>query len=217
MLKPLLATSLILALSSCDDNDKPKARPTPTGCTPAKAWTIGPIIKGENYSKGLPLNPCTEPGSGFSFDLGGEKEPHYITRKIDSLVGKKQLRMSFRVEASASTLVYGAKCPTNSPSAVTLYIQREDDDWQKNGWRWWHGPSRVAVSGAGVWELIAPLDDPKWSSVQGMTADASPLNWKATITDPYVVGFTMANCEGAGHGARATAPAKVIVERFSVE
>lgn len=207
-----------LVLSGCDDSESPQAKPTPAGCIPDKAWTIGPVIKGENYSKGSPLNPC-KVGGGMSFAIGPTAEPHYITRETASLVGKSQIRMRYKVEGSAS--IYGApgkenRCTKDMPSAVTLYIQREDDDWQRNGWRWWHQATRTKLAGPGEYEITAPLDGAGWSSVQGMTADASPTNWKATMRDPHVIGFTFGNCEGSGHGARATGPIKFTVTEFAV-
>lgn len=201
--------ALLLAACEGDDGGSPSRSPATV-----PAWEIGPVIDGKNYSKGLPLRP-TQYADGWGFPISATAEPHYVTTRIDSLVGKSQIRLRFKVEGDGT--IHGAGCPVDSPSKVSLYVQRDDDEWQMNGWRWWHGPSSVKLAGAGTHEIVAPLDDTAWRSVEGMTAASSPVNWTATKRDTHRVGFTFGNCEGAGHGARATAPVRFVVTAFGIE
>lgn len=184
------------------------------GLVPASAWRIGPVIDGRNYSQG-PARPSPA-GAGLSLGIGPHVEPHYVTFPHGSLQGKTRIRMRFRVEGPDGAIIYGAKCATGSPSAVTLFFQRADDDWRSDGGRWWAGFASAQLSGpTGETEIIAPLDGP-WSSVVSMTARNSPGAFAAAKANAGQVGFTFANCEGLGHGARATTPVRLIVTRFEV-
>ena len=55
---------------------------------PARAWEIGPIIKGRNYSVGMPLQP-EDTRDGISFDIPNIRERyahvHYVTLDPGSL------------------------------------------------------------------------------------------------------------------------------------
>lgn len=206
-----LFLAMLLALGACDDNDN-KSSPVNSS-----NWQIGPVINGTNYSKGLPTKAKVEPGAVISFPISQTAEPHYVTIPTGSLATKKEIKATFKIEGSPTALIYGAGCPETSVSALTLYFQRKDDDWQKNGWRWWYRPSRVTLAGVGTYEIVAPLDSPKWTSVMGMKAETSPEVFNAAKREAYLVGFTFANCTGAGHGAKATEPVKFTLLSWRVE
>ena len=181
---------------------------------PASAWEIGPVINGRNYSRG-PLRPFPS-GAGLTVAIGPQAEPHYVTFRHGSLRGKRQIRLRFRVEGPRGAIIYGAKCPTGSPSGVTLFFQREDDDWASDGGRWWATFATVSLKGPmGETEIVAPLDG-KWTSVATMTAANSPNEFAAAKANAGRVGFTFANCQGFGHGARATTPVRFVVTRFQL-
>lgn len=184
---------------------------TPVG---AGLWEIGPIIDGRNYSRGL-LRPSPL-GAGFSFPISATAQPHYVTFRHGSLSGKTRIRMRFRVDGPRGAIVHGAKCATGSPSAVTLYFERGDDDWVSDGGRWWATFASVQLDGPrGETEIVAPLNA-NWTSVLKMTASTSPQAFTAAKSRASRVGFTFANCEGFGHGARATVPVRFVVTSFDV-
>lgn len=181
---------------------------------PASAWEIGPVIHDRNYSPGLSRPSPLEDGWGFA--ISPWAEPHYVTFRHGSLRGKTQIRMRFRVEGPEGAMIHGAKCPTGSPSAVTLYFQREGDDWATDGGRWWATFASVPLAGStGEIEIVAPLDA-NWTSVSTMTAANDPDAFAAARLDAGRVGFTFANCEGVGHGARASVPVRFVVTRFQI-
>ena len=181
---------------------------------PAGAWQIGPVIDGRNYSRGL--SSPSQFRDGWGFQIGPASEPHYVTFRHGSLHGKRQIRMRFRVEGPAGARIFGAKCPLNSPSAVTLYFQRSGDDWSTDGGRWWATFATRQLNGpTGETEIVAPLNA-KWSSVIRKNAANSPAEFAAAKLYADRVGFTFANCEGFGHGARATAPVRFVVTKFHV-
>ena len=180
----------------------------------ARSWEIGPIIAGRHYSRGL--SRPSHFGGSFGFPIGPEAQPHYVTFNHGSLRGKTQIRMRFRVDGHRGAIIHGANCSTGSPSAVTLYFQRQGDDWATDGGRWWATFASVQLNGPmAEREIVAPLNA-KWTSVVNMTAGTDPNEFAAAKADAGRVGFTFANCEGYGHGARATAPVKFVVTRFQV-
>lgn len=181
---------------------------------PASAWEIGPVINHRNYSPGLSRPSPSRDGWGFA--IGPQAEPHYVTFDHGSLLGRKQIRMRFRVEGPDRAVIHGAKCPTGSPSAVTLYFQREGDNWASDGGRWWATFASTPLAGpTGETEIVAPLDA-NWTSVSTMTAANDPDAFADAKLNAGRIGFTFANCEGIGHGARSTLPVKFVVTRFEV-
>lgn len=181
---------------------------------PAAAWEIGPVIDGHNYSRGL-ASP-SQFAYGWGFTIGPTSEPHYVTFSYGSLTGRREIRMRFRVDGPPGALVYGANCPGRSPSAVTLYFQARGDDWSSDGFRWWATFATVPIAGPmGETEIEAPLDA-NWTSVNIMSGDRNPAEFAAAKTNAGRVGFTFANCDGYGHGARATAPVRFVVTEFEV-
>lgn len=189
-----------------------EARPdTPVAVS---AWEIGPVIDGRNYSRGL-FTP-SQFADGWGFPIGPSAEPHYVTFRHGSLLGKRQIRMRFRIDGPPGAIVYGAKCAVGSPSAVTLYFERRGDDWLSDGARWFATFATVQIDGPrGETEIVAPLDA-RWTSVDRLTADNSPGAFAAAKANADRVGFTFANCEGYGHGATATMPVRFVVTRFQV-
>lgn len=180
----------------------------------ASSWEIGPVINGRNHSRGL--SRPSRFGDGWGFTISPATQPHYVTFSHGSLRGKKRIRMRFRVEGPGGAIIHGAKCATGSPSAVTLFFQRADDNWTRDGGRWWATFASAPLSGPmGETEIVAPLNG-KWTSVLNMTADNNPNAFAAAKMHAGRVGFTFANCEGLGHGARATTPVRFVVTRFEV-
>jgi hypothetical protein len=181
---------------------------------PASSWEIGPIINGRNYSLALP-GP-SQLGDDFGLTISPNAEPHYVTFSHGSLRGKTQIRMRYRVDGPRGAVIHGAKCSTGSPSAVTLYFQREDDDWATDGGRWWATFASVQLNGPmAEREIVVPLNA-NWTSVLKMTAGNNPDEFSAAKAHAGRVGFTFANCDGYGHGARATVPVRFVVTRFQV-
>lgn len=204
-LMPALALGLLLTVS---------VDAKPTSHMPARSWEIGPIIQGRNYS--LALSGLSHFEDGWGFTISPKAEPHYVTFRHGSLRGKTEIRMRFRVDGPGGAIIHGTKCPTGSPSAVTLYFQREGDDWATDGGRWWATFASAQIDGPmAETEIVAPLNA-RWTSVSSMTAENNPNEFAAAKAHAERVGFTFANCEGFGHGARATVPVKFVVTRFQV-
>lgn len=227
MISPRLVLATVLLLGACDGDggggsDSGDRESTPARATnpmQASAWQIGPVISSRegfrNYSLGLPSRP-EQYDDGWGFAISPTAEPHYITFRHGPLTGKSQISMRYRVEAAPETVIHGKGCSVTSPSAVTLYFQKAGDDWRTDGDRWWASFAAVPLRGAGEHEIVAPLNA-RWTSVLSMTAEDSPAAFAAAKRSADRVGFTFANCEGRGHGARATGPVRFVVTDFRVE
>jgi hypothetical protein len=185
--------ALALLLTACEEEEP-------------KGWQIGPVIDGRNYSKGLPTYL-----EGNSFPISPTAEPHYVTMPSGPLAGKMAIRIRYRVEGSAT--IHGAGC--TSPSKVTIYFQREGDNWAKEGYRWWATFASKQLTGAGEYEITAPLSG-RWTDIESANAyDDKPL-FDLALEETARVGFTFANCTGYGHGAQATGPMKFTIVEYTV-
>lgn len=199
-----------LLLAGCDGGNK-----APRDDSATDGWQIGPVIGGENYSKGLSSTPTIFP-DGWGFEISPAAEPHYITKATGSLAGKGQIRMRFRVDGPPSAIIHGAGCAPSSPSGVTLYFQPAHVNWSRDGGRWWATFATTALRGPmAETEIIAPLDG-RWTSVMTMNAADNPDVFAADKANAGRVGFTFANCEGYGHGAVATEPVQFVVTTFEI-
>lgn len=187
--------ALILAaalLTGCDGGDGGNDQPRPTS-----AWEIGPTINGRNYSKGFV--------KGNVIDVN---DVHYVTRKaVPPLSGT--MTVSFHLSAPLTGTGCGAQ-----PATASLYFQREGDDWNTDGARWWSTFATVQLDHAGDYTITAPLDGP-WTSVEKKTAASHPGDFASSKVKAERVGFTIGNCTGFGHGG--TGPATLTITGFSVQ
>ena len=202
-------------LAACADG----ASAAPVSLEPA-AWSIGPVIRGRNYSQGVPLNPTPRRGGGWQIDLPqAPGSVHYVTFRHGSLAGKRRLVMRYRVEAAPGVRILAAS-DRKSPSIITLYFQRAGDSWSGRGrfeaYRWYATFASQSPIAPGEHVLVAPLDG-AWSAVETSTARNNPAAFRAAIAAADRVGFVLGGGDGFGHGIFATGPARLIVTSFRVE
>lgn len=183
----------------------------------ASNWEIGPVIDGKNYSRGMALRPTqTSDGWAFDFPLEGGWVG-YVTYKYGSLRGKSRIRMRYRIEAADPMVKFLPKCcPQLLGMGPTMYLQDKDDDWEKEGKRWWATFNSPWPIVPGDFEMIVPFSE-NWTSVYKWTAKDHPLEFGDTLQDAERIGFTFGGGDGYGHGTYATAPARMVVTSFVVE
>jgi len=186
----------------------------------ASAWTIGPIIRGRNYSQGAPLQPSRSRGGGISIDLPpAPGSVHYVTFSHGSLAGKSRIRMRFRVDLAPGAEIHPITAPP-SPAILTLYFQRAGDTWSGKrayeSYRWYATFASLMPITAGEHEIVAPLDA-NWTAVQTSSARSNPQAFRAAIAEADQVGFVLGGGTGYGHGVFATGPARITVTQFTVE
>lgn len=217
----LVRTAILVALAcltAC--GNEAEASADPAGASNPQAWTIGPIIRGRNYSVNAPLHPTPRRGGGWHIDL--PKAPgsvHYVTFRHGPLAGKRRIVMRYRIEAARGARLL-ASSDMRSPGMITLYFQRRGDNWSGRGrfetYRWYATFATQTPTGPGDYVIVAPLDGP-WTAVETSRAPTSPAAFRQAVADADQVGFVMGGGDGFGHGVSATGPARLIVTDFRVE
>ena len=215
-MKPGAAILAPLALlTACGDVAQASAAPA----DPA-AWTIGPIIRGRNYSQGVPLHPTPRRGGFFHIDLPrAPGSVHYVTFRHGPLAGKSRIVMRYRVEADPGVRLLAAS-DGRSEAMITLYFQRSGDRWSGRGrfeaYRWYATFATRTPVLPGAYEMVAPLDG-LWTAVETSTARTNPAGFRAALAGADQVGFVLGGGDGYGHGAFATGRARLVVTDFRVE
>lgn len=212
-----LAASAVLA-AACG-NPAP-AGAQPAGASDPGAWTIGPFVRGRNYSKGVPLHPTPRRGGGWHVDIpGAPGSVHAVTFRHGPLAGKRRIVMRYRIEAAPGTRIVAAS-DGRSASMITLYFQRRGDNWTARGrfetYRWYATFATHSPMSPGNHVMIAPLDGP-WTAVGASKAVTNPAAFRAALADSDQVGFVLGGGDGFGHGVFATGPARLVVTDFRVE
>lgn len=182
-------------------------------------WVIGPIIKGRNYSIGMPLHPT--PGRNASFSIDLPRHPgsvHYVTFPHGSLRGKSRIVMRYRIEAAPGVKVHASTAP-GTPGIITPFFQRYGDNWTARGpfetFRW-YGTFATQQITRGEHVIVAPLTA-NWTAVMTSSARTSPAAFRDAVANADQVGFVLGGGDGFGHGVYATGPARLVVTQFRVE
>ena len=188
---------------------------------PAEAWEIGPVIRGRNYSVGMPLRPMPA-RQGWSFEFpnptAAAGHVHYLTFRHGSLAGKRRIVMRYRIDAPRGTRFVPQESPMN-PAILSLYFQRRGDTWSGRGrydpYRWYAPMHTVVPLTPGEHVVTARLDD-GWTGVNVTTARTHQEAFQEAIEDADRVGFVLGSVAGRGHGVYATQPARLTVLSFEV-
>ena len=193
---------------------------TPAKMPDALYWSIGPMIRGRNYSQGMPMQPVPLRRGGWYFDLPQlPASVHYVTFNHGSLVGKRRLVIRYRIEAAPGVRFLPITSPS-SPSIITLYFQRAGDNWSGKrafeAYRWYATFASQSPITPGDHEMAAPLDA-NWTAVERSSASNNPVAFRRAIIEADQVGFVLGGGDGYGHGIFATGPARLIVKDFRVE
>lgn len=190
-----------------------------TTFTSEAGWVIGPIIRGRNYSRGMPLYPTPGPRGSFHIDLPeAPRSVHYVTFPHGSLAGKRRIVIRYRVEAAPGVRIV----PRNFPqwiARITPYFQRRGDNWGGKGrfetYRWFAtfaSPTLVP----GEHQIVAPLNA-NWTAIETSSARSAPDAFAQALEEADQVGFVLGGGDGFGHGAYATGRARLTITSFRVE
>jgi hypothetical protein len=204
------------ALAACGDAASASAA---VPSDPA-AWTIGPIVRGRNYSQGVALHPTPRRGGGWHIDIPrAPGSVHYVTFRHGPLTGKRRIVLRYRVEAEPGVRLLAAS-DGRSGAAITLYFQRFGDNWSGRGrfesYRWYATFATQAPIQPGSHEMVAPLDG-LWTAVETSSARTNPAAFRAALAGADQVGFVLGGGDGSGHGNFATGRARLVVTDFRVE
>ena len=215
----LLRSATILALTLAASVGASPAAAAAAQTPPADSWTIGPIIRGRNYSRGMPLRPTPRRGGGFVIDLPqAPGSVHYVTFRHGSLAGKRRIVMRYRVEANAGVRLVPRTAPQGN-AMITPYFQRAGDSWNARGpfeaYRW-YATFATQNPTPGEHVIVAPLDG-NWTAVETSSARTNPAGFRDAVANADQVGFVLGGGDGYGHGVYATGRARLIVTEFRVE
>lgn len=190
---------------------------------PATQWEIGPIIRGKNYSVGMPLTPKPErSGWSFAFPVGSAAagHVHYVTSRPESLAGKSRIVVRYRIDAAPGTRFVPQANPDRA-GTVSLYLQRRGDNWNAKGryqfYRWYAPAASVRELAPGVGEISVTLDDPQWISVLGQPAGSNRAALEDALADVERVGLVFGSSNARGHGVYATKPATFTLLSFRID
>jgi len=219
MLLRVAAFAALTLLAACGDIAKASADPVGGASSPA-AWTIGPIVRGRNYSKGVPLQPSPRRGGGWQIDLPrAPGSVHAATFRHGPLTGKRRIVMRYRIEADPGVRLLAAS-DGRSPAMITLYFQRAGDNWSGRGrfetYRWYATFATRSPLTPGDHLMIAPLDA-RWTAVETSNAHGNPGAFRQAVAAADQVGFVLGGGDGYGHGIFATGRARLVVTDFRVE
>lgn len=193
---------------------------SPAAAGIASAWEIGPVIRGRNYSQGVPLRPAPAAKGAWAIELPrAPGSVHYVTFAHGSLAGKKRIVMRYRIDLARGAEIRPITAPA-LPSIVTLYFQRGGDTWSGRGafetYRWYATFASHSPIVAGEHTLVAPLDA-NWTAVGNSSARSNPRGFNAAVAGADRVGFVLGGGDGYGHGVFATGPARLSVLDFRIE
>ena len=195
---------------------------TVAAAVPAAAqWEIGPIIRGKNYSAGMPLRPeMTRTGWRFDFPQprASMGHVHYVTYDPGSLAGKKQITIRYRIEAAPGVRFVAQEAP-DRPATMSLYFQQRGDNWsakrQFGSYRWYSPEARMLPLEPGEREVTIPLNG-DWRAVGSFDASEAPEAFARALGNAGRVGVVFGSSAGRGHGVFATGPARFELLSFRV-
>lgn len=214
MRNPAIASLAALALLT--------SAASPATAQDGAAWEIGPIIRGKNYSQGMPLRPQpTRTGWQFDFPVGSAAagHVHYVTHRPGPIAPGSRIVVRYRVDARPGTRFVPQESPELA-GTVSLYFQRRGDSWSAKGryehFRWYAPAATVRQIAPGEQEISVRLDDPNWISVLGRTAGANPGALEDALADIDRIGLVFGSPAARGHGVYATAPARFTLLSFRI-
>jgi hypothetical protein len=187
---------------------------------PAAAWEIGPMVRGRNYSIGMPSRPAAAPGGGltFQFPIAGSGEIDALTTAAAPLAGAREIRVRYRIDAARGTRFVPSETPDQT-ATVSLYFQRRGDTWSARGrygsYRWYAPMSAVIPLRPGVHTMTVRLDD-DWRNVHGVPHPQDPAGYAAALSETARIGLAFGSAGLRSHGVYATGPARFTLLGFDV-
>lgn len=211
-MKNLLLAAMLTLVVACSSGGNSHHSPPPSPT--ASGWIIGPIIKGQNHSKGMPARPTAQ-GAGWYFafpDPNGSV--HYVQWfNPPSLVGAKQIVMRYSVTGGG----FFASENVSQPATVALQFQRKGDDWSGKGamvnYRWYS--RQMPTLKAGEYTLTVPLQLSAWGNVYGKSDDAAAF--AAAQANLSNIAVVFGSSSGAGHGVYSTQASRFTLLSLQVE
>lgn len=217
-MRNLLIAALLLAMAAVLG---PTAEARAASPARADSWQIGPIIRGRNYSVGMPLRPSPARRGwyvDFPYPNARAGHVHYITHRPGPLTGKRRIVVRYRIDAAPGVRFVPQQQP-RLPATISLVIQRRGDNWSGRGgynfYRWYAPRHTVQLLRPGVHQMVVELGR-GWVPVSGGRAAADPRAFAQALADVDRVGLVLGSAGRRGHGVYATGPARLTVLDFRI-
>ena len=191
-----------------------------TAQTEQSRWSIGPVIRGENYSYRMPatMRPTRDGASiEFPYPTPQAGHVHYVTTPSGSLAGAQRMVIRYRIDAAPGTRFVPEEDPNNT-ATISLYFQRAGDRWTMRTprYRWYSPQDRVVPLTPGTHEIAIDFDE-EWIAMTHEPRSAIPRDFEIARARADNVGFTFGSPLLRGHGVYATGPARFTLLDFRIE
>lgn len=190
-----------------------------------RMWEIGPIVRGENSSIGMPPGPRPLASGAVSleFPVGGrgqiDAQIDAMTTAIRPLAGARQITMRYRIDAAPGTRFVAVE-KHDEAATVSLYFQQRADNWGARGryasYRWYVPGRAVVPLAPGIHTVTVRLDE-VWTNVNGQPNTVVPQGFVGAIEDTARIGFAFGSTSLRSHGVYATGPARFTLLDFYIE
>ncbi|MEL7690728.1 hypothetical protein [Citromicrobium bathyomarinum] len=184
------------------------------------AWSIGPVIRGENYSFRMPAAMRPSPaGSTFDFPYPTARDGHvhYVTTPTRSLANASRITLRYRIDTAPGTRFVPEEHPDET-ATLSLYFQRAGDRWTMRTphHRWYSPTEKVVPLSAGTHTISIALDE-AWIAMAGGSRNTLLKDFDRALAQANTVGFVFGSASGRGHGVYATGPARFTLLDFEIE
>lgn len=191
----------------------------------AFAWEIGPVVRGENASVGMPLAPRRLPDGAVAFDfpIAGrgqiDAQIDAMTAPVRPLAGARQITLRYRIDAGPRTRFVADERP-DERATVSLYLQQHGDTWTARGryasYRWYVPGRAVVPLTPGVHQLVVRFDE-EWTNVNGQPRSSDPRGYRFALQGTARIGLAFGSPSLRSHGVYATGPARFTLLGFDIE
>ena len=187
----------------------------------AGAWEIGPMVRGKNYSVGMPAHPSPGPGGSvvMVFPAARAGEVDAMTTAVGPLAGARKITLRYRVDAAPRTRFVAVETP-NEPATVSLYFQQAGDNWSARGrfasYRWYAPAHAVIPLTTGEYTVTVPLND-AWTNVAGQSNIAVRDGFVTALQNTARLGIAFGSSSRRSHGVYATGPARFTLLSLDIE
>lgn len=188
---------------------------------PAGTWEIGPLVRGKNYSVGMPARPSPGPGGSLviDFPVAGAGQVDALTTAVGPLAGARAITMRYRVDAARGTRFVADETP-DRPATVSLYFQQAGDTWSARGryasYRW-YVPERAVIPLSPGEHTVTVQFDEAWGNVNGATSRDDPRGYAAALQNTARIGIAFGSSGLRSHGVYATGPARFTLLALDIE
>jgi hypothetical protein len=197
------------------------AVPALAALPPAQAWDIGPMVRGQNYSVGMPARPSAAPGGALTMDfpLAGAGQVDALTTAVGPLAGARRITVRYRVEAARGVRFIADETPGET-ATVSLYFQQRGDNWSGSGrfasYRWYAPVSAVMPLTPGEHTIQVQLGE-TWTNVWGKPNTEQPEGFAGALRGTARIGLAFGSMSRRSHGVYATGPARFTLLDFDIE